>query len=66
MPELPTLTTKRLILRPIRLPDAPLVQKLAGEKAVAEKRPISPTLTRKELRKPGSPTTKKPIKWAWA
>ncbi|MBW7932803.1 MAG: GNAT family N-acetyltransferase [Gemmatimonadaceae bacterium] len=32
----PTLTTQRLILRPFTLDDAPAVQRLAGERAVAE------------------------------
>lgn len=34
--ELPTLETERLILRPFSLADAPTVQRLAGERAIAD------------------------------
>lgn len=36
MPPQPTLTTTRLILRPFTLADAPDVQRLAGDRAIAE------------------------------
>ncbi len=35
MPERPTLTTARLVLRPLTVADAPDVQRLAGEREVA-------------------------------
>lgn len=36
MPQLPILKTQRLILRPFRMTDAPDVQRLAGERAIAD------------------------------
>jgi [ribosomal protein S5]-alanine N-acetyltransferase len=36
MSERPTLETERLILRPFALPDAPDVQRLAGDRAIAD------------------------------
>jgi RimJ/RimL family protein N-acetyltransferase len=35
MPEQPTLSTDRLVLRPFRVEDAPEVQRLAGDRAIA-------------------------------
>jgi RimJ/RimL family protein N-acetyltransferase len=35
MPQIPTLTTERLILRPFTLQDAPAVKDLAGEREIA-------------------------------
>lgn len=35
-PAQPTLTTERLVLRPFRLADGPEVQRLAGERAIAD------------------------------
>jgi len=60
MSDIPTLTTKRLQLRPFRMDDAPVVQELAGAYSIAAHTTDIPHPYPDGQPRNGSPPTQKP------